>query len=138
MAHDEKVIDTLAFVGVLIAVLYLLSLGVGAIVSPDRTKRFLGTFASSPRVHFAELMLRMLAGASLVLRAPMMQLSEMISAFGWILIGTTIVLAFVPWQLHHRFAEWSVPRATRRMPLLGIASIAVGVLLCASLFIRAA
>jgi hypothetical protein len=60
----------------------------------------------------------------------------MIAIFGWVLVGTTLILAFVPWQLHHRFAEWSVPMATRRLPLLGIASIVGGVLLLAALLIR--
>lgn len=126
-------ISALAFVGVLTAALYMLFLGVGAIVSPDHTKRFLGTFASSPRVHFLELALRMLAGASLVLRAPLMQMPVMVAVFGWVLLGTTLVLAFVPWQLHHRFANWSVPMATQRMPLLGVASAGGGVLLLAAL-----
>lgn len=47
--------------------------------------------------------------------------------FGWVLITTSIGLALVPWQLHQRFASWSVPRATRYLPLIGAASLAAGV-----------
>jgi len=124
---------------VLAAALYLMALGGGALVRPERTKRFLGGFAGSARIHFTELALRVLTGGALVLSAPRLAFSQALTIFGWILIGSSLALALVPWRLHHRFAAWSVPRATRHMPLIGVASIAGGLfLLGAVLLPRAA
>jgi hypothetical protein len=126
----------LAALPVAAAGLYLVGLGVVAIVSPDRARRFLARFASSARAHFTELMLRLIVGAALVLSAPLMRFSAIFIVFGWILIGTTIALFAVPWRLHYRFASWSVPMATRYMPLLAVGSLAAGVFLLVSLLLR--
>jgi len=114
---------------VLVAALYLIALGGGALVRPERTKRFLGGFAGSARIHFTELALRVLTGGALVLSAPRLAFSQALTIFGWVLIGSSLALALVPWRLHHRFAAWSVPQATQHMPLIGVASIAGGLFL---------
>jgi hypothetical protein len=128
----------LAALPVFAAGLYLVGLGVVSIVSPDRAKRFLAGFASSARAHFAELMIRLVVGASLVLSAPFMRFAGIFIVFGWILIGTTIALFAVPWRLHYRFATWSVPMATRHMPLLAVGSLAGGAFLLIALLWRPA
>lgn len=111
------------------AALYLITLGGGALVRPERTKQFLEGFAGSARLHFTELALRVLTGGSLVLSAPRLAFSQAFTIFGWVLIGSSLALALVPWRLHHRFAAWSVPHATRHMPLVGVVSIAGGLVL---------
>ena len=50
-----------------------------------------------------------------------------------LLIASSIALAVLPWRLHRRFAEWSVPRTTQYLPLIGFASIAGGLGLLAAL-----
>ena len=52
-----------AFVVVLLAALYLIVFGVGALLRPTPTKQFLAGFAGSAKVHFLELGLRLVAGA---------------------------------------------------------------------------
>lgn len=126
-------LDTAAFVAVLVAATYLIALGLGAFLRPNPTKQFLEGFASSARVHFLELGLRLIAGAALLTSAPRMQFSALFTVLGWVLIGTTLVLAILPWRLHHRFATWSVPQATRYMPLFGAASTAAGLALLVAL-----
>lgn len=124
---------------VLVAALYLIALGGGALLRPERAKHFLGGFAKSARIHFTELALRIVTGGALVLSAPRLAFNETLTIFGWVLIGSSLVLALVPWRLHRRFAAWSVPQATRHMPLIGVASIAGGLfLLGAVLLPRAA
>ncbi len=121
------------------AALYLIALGGAALVRPAVAQRFLGGFATTPRVHFTELALRVLAGAALVLRAPHMVGSPALLLFGWILIVTSLALALVPWRWHQRFAAWSVPQATQFMPVIGVASLVGGLgLLAALLLPRAA
>ncbi len=77
----------------------------------------------------------MLAGSALVLSAPRMAVRTAFLAFGWVLIGTSLLLALVPWRLHQRFAAWSVPRATQHTPLIGVGSIAEGIGVIAALFL---
>ena len=118
---------------VVTAALYLFALGGAALVRPELAQRFLGGHATTPRLHFTELGLRVLIGAALVLTAPRMAFGPGIATFGAILIVTSLALALVPWRFHQRFAAWSVPQATRNMPLLGVASIAGGMALLAAL-----
>jgi len=120
---------------VVTAALYLLTLGGGALIRPEITKRFLGGFATTPRRHFTELALRVLAGAAFVSSAPRMAFGPAIALFGWILVVTSLALAIVPWRLHQRFAAWAVPQATQHMPLIGIVSIVGGVVLFAALLL---
>lgn len=114
---------------VLAAAFYLLALGGGALLRPERTKRFLRGIAGSARIHFTELALRVMIGGALVFSAPRLAFGPALAIFGWVLIGSSVALALVPWRLHQRFAAWSVPQATQHMPLIGVASIAGGVFL---------
>lgn len=122
-------LTALAFAVTLASAAYLVLLGVGALVRPDRAKRFLGGFAMSRRVHFTELAMRILAGAALLVSAPRMRFSPAFALFGWLLVGTSLVLALLPWRLHQRFAAWSVPEAVRYMPLIGASALAGGLVL---------
>lgn len=121
--------ERLALLGVLLAGAYMVVLGVGALAQPDKTRRFLDGFASTARIHFTEMSLRLLAGIALVVRAPNMQFEAVFRVFGWVLVGTTLVLLFVPWRLHRRFASWSVPLATKHMIPFGLSSVAFGAFL---------
>lgn len=125
----------LLLIPILLAALYLLTLGVTALVSPERTRRFLASFASSPSAHFLELLIRLILGASLILYAPQMKFPTIFYIFGWILVVTTIVLALLPWKWHCRFARWSVPFATRNMTLFAIGPFALGTVILLSLFL---
>lgn len=127
-------LSVLATVGVTLTGLYLVALGGAALVRPALAKRFLGGFASSAATHFAELTLRVVAGAALISAAPRMAASLPVCAFGWALVVTSLGLALIPWRTHQRFAAWSVPRAMRQLPFIGVASIAAGCALLAALW----
>jgi hypothetical protein len=131
----DSLSSAFAAIGVSLVALYLLFLGGVAVARPEVARRFLGGFARSPRAHFVELGIRTLGGAALVLAAPRMAATPAILIFGWVLIGTSLALAFIPWHLHRRFAAWSVPRASFHLPLIGIASIAGGLALFAALLL---
>ena len=127
----------LAQLVVVVAGLYLVALGVTALVRPLRARRFLEAHATSARVHFTELVLRLTVGVALVNTAPRMLGANLVLMAGWILIGTTLALAVTPWRVHRRFAEWSVPMATRRLSLVAIGAIAGGVAVLAALALGA-
>jgi len=126
--------EMLAAVPTAIAGLYLLALAGVARLAPARARAFLDAHASSAATHFLELALRVTVGASLVFTAPRMRFPDVFGGFGWVLIGTSFALGLVPWKLHQRFARWSVPLATQRMPLLALGAVLGGVFLLFSLF----
>jgi hypothetical protein len=128
-------IHLLAAAVVVLTGLYLVALGVLSLAAPARARRFLSGFASSARIHYLELLLRVAAGGALVAYAPRMLFSAAHSLVGWILIITTVALLVVPWRWHRRFAQWGVPQALAHLGLLGIASLLLGALVVASVIL---
>jgi hypothetical protein len=127
-------IDSVAAVGVLATGVFLFLLGVAALLMPARARWFLLGFASTPRLHALELGVRLIVGAALWLQAPAMRFALAFTIAAGILLGTTALMALLPWRWHHRFASTTVPRALRWLPLLGIASIGLGGLVLHALF----
>ena len=130
--QSMSAVETIALFTVLLAGAYLLALGAASLIVPAKATRFLLGFASSPRVHYAEMAVRFAVGAALVLHAPRMYLSGAFSLLGWVLLITTSCLILMPWRWHQRFARRTVPRAARRITLIGVASLALGGLVLAA------
>ena len=127
-----SLIEAFALAVIVLAGVYFFALGLASLLLPKRASQFLLGFASSPTVHFAELFLRFAVGAALVLYAPRMFLSGIFNLFGWVLLVTTVCLLLIPWRWHRRFAQHAVPRATRHIALVGLASLAIGGLILAA------
>lgn len=128
----DHVIAWAGLIIVLAAATYLVVLGGTALFRPALAARFLGGFATTQTLHFLELALRIVAGGAFVMSAPRLALGDAVATLGWVLVGTSLVLAFVPWRLHQRFAAWSVPQALHYLPLIGVASLAGGLGLIAA------
>ncbi len=124
-------IDLLAGAVIVAAGLYLIALGISCFFRPSSAAKFLLGHASSGLLHYLELSLRVIVGASFVRKAPSLPYSDVFNLFGWVLIITTAVLFLVPWQWHRKFTLKAVPQALRHIKLLGISSIALGALLTA-------
>lgn len=118
----------LAATALLVAVaLYFIALGLLALARPAIAGRFLLGFADSANKHYAELAARLLAGGAMLVAGPTSAHPAAMATFGWLLVGSTSVMALIPWQLHDRFARAAVPRALRYLPLIGVGSLALGV-----------
>lgn len=122
-------IEVLAGAVIVAAGFYLILLGVSCFVQPTFAARFLLGFASSASVHYLELALRALVGASLVHTAPALAYPTIFNTFGWVLIVTSLVLCVVPWRWHRRFAQQAVPHALRYIKLLGVSSFVLGIVM---------
>lgn len=105
---------------------YLLALGLLLLVAPARGRHFLAGFAQSAVAHHVELGVRMLVGAAFIVHAPRMAAATLFAVLGWVLIGTSLALALMPWRWHARIAQRSVAMATRFTAPLGLASLALG------------
>lgn len=125
-------LETLALGIVVVAGLYLCALAAVSIFAPSRARSFLLGFATSQRLHFIELLVRIIVGGAFVIYAPSMFLPSVFGFFGWLLVGTTAGLILLPWQWHQRFAQYAVPRAIRFLPLIGLCSLALGLFILAA------
>ncbi|MGB0134297.1 hypothetical protein [Dokdonella sp.] len=118
----------MSFAGAMVvaAGLYLVALGLAAMVMPARAARFLNAFASSAPVHFLELFLRFAVAACFLLYSPALRFPALFETVGWVLLVTSAMLLVIPWRVHRRFAAWAVPRATKHVGVLGICSLLGG------------
>ena len=119
---------------VLLMAMYLLVFGALALAASPRASRYLLGFASSKRLHFLELAVRLLVGGAFVLFAQRMLFARVFQGFGWIVVITTLVLAILPWHWHQRFARTSVPSALRFLRPIGLVSMTAGALVMWSVF----
>lgn len=119
---------------VFLAGVFLAGLGLASLVAPAAARRFLLGFAASPSLHYTELALRGVVGASFLVQAPAMRFAPLFAGAGWVLLLTTAGLLLVPWRWHRRFAQRSVPAALRLLPLLGVASLLLAGLVFVGLF----
>lgn len=129
-----KFLTTTAGLLIATAGVWLIGLAVAAVARPDSVKRFFDKFASSAFAHFLEMFLRLIFGVSFVYYAVRMKSPLIFTAFGWLLIVTTAVLVFVPWKLHRKFADRSLPMVNKWMTLFGAVSFLVGAFILYSYF----
>ena len=119
-------IELMAMFIVALAGLFLLVLGCIALIRPARAQGFLLGFASTARVHFLELAIRLAVGLSFLGCWRVLEFGEVFRVVGWVLVLTTLVMLLVPWSVHRQFARWAVPKVLRYTPLIGASSIAMG------------
>jgi hypothetical protein len=105
-----------------------------AFAKPAIAERFLNAFAGSARTHYVEQIVRLLVGASLVVRSPVMWQPKMFWLVGWAIIVSSAVLLCVPWQWHHRLGERVLPLLVRHLRLYAVGSFAFGALLLYAVF----
>lgn len=130
----QQDVTILAAVTVLLAGLWLVGLAVVTFVKPDAVKAFFGKFASSALTHFVEMFLRLVVGIAFVIYAPQMKFAIVFTAFGWLLIVTTAVLMFVPWKLHKKFSDRSLPMMYEWLTVFAVVSFLGGAFIVFSFF----
>lgn len=121
-------IESVALTIVVASGIFFVALGGSALFASQMASRFLLAFATTPAKHYMELAIRFIIGGAFVSAAPLLSYSQAFNIFGWLLVGTTVILVFVPWRWHHQFAQRAVPDALRFLPLIGVSSTVLGAL----------
>jgi hypothetical protein len=114
--------------------LFLIGVTVVVFARAAVAERFFMSFASSARTHYTEQVVRLLVGASLVIRAAAMWQPKVFWFVGWAILLSSLVLILTPWQWHHRFGEKVRPMLIRRMKLYAVGLLAFGVLIIFAVF----
>lgn len=125
--------NIIALIIVALTGIWLIGLAAVAVARPDLLKRFFDGFVSSARTHFLEMFLRVMVGVAFVFYSPHLKFPTIFAAFGYLLIVTTAVLIFVPWKIHRRFAEQSLPMVYRFPVLFGLVSLVGGLFIFVTL-----
>jgi len=117
---------TFALSVVALAGAFLLLLGLAALFAPPRAQSFLRGFAATPVRHYLELALRIAAGVAFMVTSSLLQWSQFFFAAGLVLVGTTAVMAVLPYKIHRAFAQRAVSSALPYLPFIGIVSLVAG------------
>lgn len=105
-----------------------------AFAKPASAERFLTAFASSARTHYVEQVVRLVVGAALVVRSPIMWQPKMFWLVGWAIVVSSAVLLCVPWKWHHRLGERVLPLLLRHLRVYAVGSFLFGALLLYGVF----
>lgn len=124
----QGVIVTGAMAILWLVCLYLFGLGLLILVDRDQAQRFLASFGQSPRANWTEAVMRMLVGLAFVIAAPVLDHPLIMRVLGGFLSGTAVLFVLFP-GLHRRFAAPAVALVAPFLPLIGVASIILAILL---------
>jgi hypothetical protein len=108
---------------------FLVGLTVVVFAKPAVAEHFFMSFASSARTHYTEQIVRLLIGASLVIRSGAMWQPKVFWLVGWAVVLSSLMLILTPWQWHDRFGEAVRPMLIRHMKLFAVGLLAFGLLL---------
>jgi hypothetical protein len=114
--------------------LFLIGVTVVVFARATVAERFFMSFASSARTHYTEQVVRLLIGASLIIRSAAMWQPKVFWFVGCAIVLSSLVLLLTPWQWHHRFGEKVRPMFIRRMKLYAVGLLAFGVLIIYAVF----
>lgn len=88
---------------VLFGVFFILA-GVLMLFAPKRARAILRKAGSTNFINYAEITIRMIPAAGLILYADFSRYPDIFKIFGWFMLLTSVVLYFVPRRIHHGFS----------------------------------
>jgi len=95
---------TLAKWTVLLFGIFFICVGFHMLFFPKKARETLRKAGSTNFINYAEITIRMVPAIAMILYSPYSKYPEVFKLFGWFMLGTSLVLYFVPRKLHHRFS----------------------------------
>ncbi len=83
---------------------FFIFVGLLMLFKPQKATEILRKAGSTNFINYAEITLRLIPAAALILAADVSKFPEVFKIFGWFMLCTSFVLYFVPRQLHHNFS----------------------------------
>lgn len=84
--------------------IFLIYAGILMLFAPEKATRILSKAGSTNFINYAEITIRMIPAAGLILYSEFSRLPEFFSLLGWFMLITSFVLYFVPRRMHHRYS----------------------------------
>lgn len=116
----------LALVVILAFALWIAAAGGAALASPAVARSWIGRFATSHAVNWAEQAWRGSAGIALLVRGPASHWPHAFTVAGWVLVISSLALLIIPLQWHAGYARfWAAKLPLPVVRLAGIAALAL-------------
>lgn len=84
--------------------IFFIFVGFLMLINPKKARVFLRKAGSTNFINYAEITIRMIPAVGLILSADASKFTIIFKIAGWFMLCTSLVLYFVPRQLHHRFS----------------------------------
>lgn len=84
--------------------IFFICVGLLMLFLPKKARAILRKAGSTNFINYAEITIRMIPAVALILFADFSKFPEGFKIFGWFMLATSLVLYFVPRQLHHQFS----------------------------------
>lgn len=97
-------IETIAKWTVVLFGLFFISIGFLMLINPKKARKVLRKAGSTNFINYAEITIRIIPAVGLILSANYSKFPDIFKIFGWFMLLTSLVLYFVPRQLHHKFS----------------------------------
>ena len=85
---------------------FLISAGFLMLFYPSKARAIIGKAGSTNFINYAEITIRMIPAAALVIYANFSKYQEVFSILGWFIIATSLVLYVIPRKIHHAYAVY--------------------------------
>ncbi len=85
---------------------FLIGVGFLMLFAPVRAREILKKAGSTPFINYAELTIRMIPAAGLILYADLSKFPEFFKLLGWFMLATSVILLWVPSKYLHGYALW--------------------------------
>ena len=89
---------------VMLFAIFLIGVGLLMLLKPTKAREYLRKAGSTNLVNYAEITIRMIPAAGLVLYSDYTKFPDILKYLGWFMILTSVVLYFVPRRIHHQYA----------------------------------
>lgn len=72
--------------------------------APMKVQQIIGKAGSTNFINYAEITIRLIPAAALVIYSDLSRYPDLFKVFGWFMITTSFVLYFIPPKMHHAFS----------------------------------
>jgi uncharacterized membrane protein YfcA len=83
---------------------FLIGAGLLMLLAPEKARSTLRKAGSTNFINYAEITIRIIPAAAMILYSDFSRYPMPFKFFGWFMLGTSLVLYFVPKQMHHSFS----------------------------------
>ena len=97
-------IDILAKWTIILFGIFFICVGLLMLFNPKKANAILRKAGSTNFINYAEITIRIVPAVGLILSADISKFPDIFKIFGWFMLLTSLVLYFVPRQLHHNFS----------------------------------
>lgn len=84
--------------------IFFISVGLLMLIAPKKAREILRKAGSTNFINYAEITIRMIPAMGLILYSDFSKFPDFFRIFGWFMLLTSLVLYFVPRQLHHNYS----------------------------------